>query len=310
MEEQKKNHLSCFGKVILWSIGITTVLSVILSFFFDAIFVLNENQLLYLFSAMAQVIGGLFGLTLTAYVFFVDKFKESTKDDDILYDATTAILNRYFHILILIAIACGIIILFCMIGIIDLHNWMTIYPFIINESVFLFLIGITAILTFGTMLLDPEKLDKEIKRMKRSAEKYYQSTASTSGDFREFLKTYNLLERLIIEFAQECMKNQDSYRYNYKPQIIQSLNVLGLNEIVNGSLLNEINELRMYRNGLVHGVDFDVTQDVCNRIAKIYDTLKYAFAVFRDYGRNSEEWTVAIRKIYDLSGNICSDNMS
>lgn len=301
MEKQKKNQLSYFGKILLWSIGIATVLSVILSACCDAIFVLNENQLLYLFSAMAQVIGGVFGLTLTAYVFFVDKFKESTKDDDTLYDATTAILNRYFHILILIAITCGLIILLCMIGIIDLHNWMAIYPFVINESLFLFLIGITAILTFGTMLLDPGKLDKEIKKMKKSAEKYYQSTASASGDFREFLKTYNLLERVIIDFAQECVKDQNSYRYNYKPQIIQSLKVLGLNEIVNGSLLNEINELRMYRNGLVHGVDFDVTQDVCDRISEIYDALTHAFDVFKNYGRNSEEWTAAIKKVYNLS---------
>ena len=201
MEKQKKNQLSYFGKILLWSIGIATVLSVILSACCDAIFVLNENQLLYLFSAMAQVIGGVFGLTLTAYVFFVDKFKESTKDDDTLYDATTAILNRYFHILILIAITCGLIILLCMIGIIDLHNWMAIYPFVINESLFLFLIGITAILTFGTMLLDPGKLDKEIKKMKKSAEKYYQSTASASGDFRKFLRTYKLLEAVIIDFA-------------------------------------------------------------------------------------------------------------
>ena len=94
MDEQKKSHLSCFGKVPLWSMGIATVLSVILSACCDALFVPNENQLLYLFSAMAQVIGGVFGLTLTAYVFFVDKFKESTRDDDTLYDATTAILNR------------------------------------------------------------------------------------------------------------------------------------------------------------------------------------------------------------------------
>ena len=75
----------------------------------------------------------------------------------------------------------------------------------------------------------------------------------------------------------------------------------GLNEIVNGSLLNEINELRMYRNGLVHGVDFDVTQDVCDRISEIYDALTHAFDVFKNYGRNSEEWTAAIKKVYNLS---------
>ena len=77
--------------------------------------------------------------------------------------------------------------------------------------------------------------------------------------------------------------------------------MLGFNEIVNGSLLNEINELRMYRNGLVHGVDFDVAQDACDRISEIYDALRQAFEVFKNHGRNSEEWTAAIKKVYKLS---------
>lgn len=301
MKSQKKKNFSYFREILFWCLGIATVLSIFFSVCNNPIFVLNENQLLYLFSTMAQVVGGIFGLTLTAYVFFVDKFKESTQDDDILYDAAAALLNRYFHILIIIALICGSIIFLCVIGIIDLHNCMAIYPFVINESVSLFMIGITAILTFGTMLLDPEKLDKEIKRMKKSAEEYYQSSSSKLGDFSAFLKTYNLLERLIIDFAQECMKDQNPYRYNYKPRIIQSLNVLRSNEIVNGSLLDEINELRMYRNGLVHGVDFDVTQNVCDRISDIYRVLHNVFEVFKNHGRNSEEMKEAVKKVYALT---------
>ena len=305
MEKQKKKNSSFFSAILFWSLIIATVLSIIFSAYCNPIFVLNENQLLYLFSTMAQVIGGVFGLTLTAYVFFVDKFKESTQDDEILYDAAAALLSRYFHTLILIALICGSIIFLCVTGIIVLHNWMAICPFVINESVFLFLIDITAILIFGTMLLDPEKLDKEISRMKKGAEEYYQSSSSKPGDFRAFLKNYNLLERVIIDFAQECLKAPNQYRYNYKPQIIQSLKVLVLNEIIDGSLLDEINELRMYRNGLVHGVDFDVTQDACDRISEIYDALLYVFDVFKNHEKNSEEMREALKKVYDLT-HYCS----
>jgi len=301
MKKSSTKYWSRFSITISICLGITTVVSILISFF-NPLFVLNENQLLYLFSAMAQIIGGVFGLTLTAYVFFVDKFKESTKDDDTYYDATAALLNRYFQILIMIAITCGMTIFFCIAGIIILHNWTVVYPFVINESVFLFIIGVASILVFGTMLLDPAKLDKEIAKMKKKAEEFYQAVDTTvSGDFRDFLKSYNLLEHIIIEFAEECMKNQNAYRYNYKPQIIQSLKVLGYNEIINGSLQGEINELRMYRNALVHGIDFSVPQDVCNRISEIHQVLQYAFEVYKNHRRDSEEWNTAIRKVYDLT---------
>lgn len=301
-----KKHLlarrSHFSITILCGLGIATLISVFSSIYFEPMVILNENQLLYLFSAMAQTIGGVFGLTLTAYVFFVDKFKESAKNDDTYYEATAALLNRYFYILILIAVTCGATIIMCIVGIVVLHNWIVVYPFIIDESVLLFLIGIISILVFGTMLLDPEKLDKEIAKMKKQAEEYYQAAGSTeSGDFSDFLKTYNLLEKVIIEFAKECVKGQTTYYQTYKPQIIQSLKVLNKSEIINGALLSEINELRMYRNGLVHGVDFNVTQDACSRISEIYNALKHAFDIFKNNGRDSEEWITAIRNVYGLT---------
>lgn len=297
-----------FSKAVLISFAVITLANIILFANGITIFLLNENQLLYLFSSMAQVIGGIFGLTLTAYVFFVDKFAESTNEDDVLYDAARSILKRHFHILILLAITTGATILFCIFGIIDLHNWTFLYPFIINESVLLFAIGVIAVLTFGAMLLDPQKLDKEIEKMKKNAEKYYQTTEnSASGDFRVFLRTYNKLEKVLVDFAGLYMKDealQATYISNTssrKPQIIQALKILSSRQIIPFSLQNELNELRMYRNALVHGVDFEVSQDVCTRISQIYNTLQQAFDILQKFGKGSAEYEKAIKLVYDLT---------
>lgn len=304
MRNNVSGKLSGFGVAVLLSCTIATVLSIIFAKYIH-LFILNENQLLYLFSAMAQVMGSVFALTLTAYVFFIGKFKESTDGDDTLYDATSALLNSYFHILIVLAAVCGIVILTCIAGIIDLHNWMQIYPFVLNEAVFLFSIGIIAILLFGVMLLDPDKLYKELKHMKKDAEKNDPYSAKKDpGSFTDFLRTYNLLEQLIKDFANSCMDQQSVFTYgsrNKKPQIIQALEELNRHEFINGVLLEEINTFRIYRNGLVHGVDFEVTEDVCKRILEIYSTLENAYDVFRKNGKYSEEWRIAIRKIYDLT---------
>lgn len=306
MKKFSTKYWTSFSITISVCLFISTIASTILSFF-PPLFLLNENQSLYLFSAMAQIIGGTFGLTLTAFVFFVDKFKESSKNDDILYDATNSLLCKYFYILIMIAITCGTSIFLCIIGIIILHNCTIVYPFIVNESIFLFIIGITSILLFGTTLLDPTKLDNEIFNMKKEVEKSYKNSNTTiPGDFRDFLKSYNLLECVIIEFAKKCLESQNTSRNNYRPQIIQSLDVLVHAEIITNLLQNEINDFRMYRNALVHGIDFSIPQDVCHRISEIYDVLRYAFDIYINKGKNSQEWTEAIKKIYDLSKNeIC-----
>lgn len=299
MEKQKK--LSKFSRIRICSLIVATLISLLFTCCCITIFELNENQLLYLFSTMAQVTGGLFGLTLTAYIFFVDKFKESTRGDDVLYDATMSILDRYFRNLSWIGIMCGIVIFLCIFGIIDMHNWFIIYPFVINQGVILFIVLMISILAFGIALLDPNKLDKEVKRLKNNAEKYYESGVSEEGDFREFLKSYNLLERLIVNFAEACLSENKRFLYDYKPQIIQSLKVLIKCDIIDYSLINEIHELRMYRNALVHGIDFSIAQEVCNRIQKIYEILNSAFEIYREKGRDSEEWKNTKQKIYELS---------
>lgn len=265
---------------------------------------MNENQLLYLFSSMAQVMGGVFGLTLTAYVFFVDKFKDSTNGDDTLYDASTSILSRFFRILISLALCAGTIVLLCILGIINLHKYIYFNSFIINESVLAFSIGLISVLAFGVMLLDPEKLEKEIAKMKKSAEEYYKTTEdSKSGDFRTFLRTYNLLQETIINLAKNLieLKNIPYIDKGYKPQIIQSLRVLLLNEIITQTLIQEINELRMYRNGLVHGIDFDISQSVCTRITEIYDGLKNVLDALTKEGKDSNKYKEAVEHLYHIT---------
>lgn len=300
-----KENWSFFRIIILISLGIVTLLSVSLSVKSINIFILNENQLLYLFSAMAQVIGSVFGLTLTAYVFFVEKFKDSAKDDDTYYDAMTTLLSHYFYSLILIAVICGLTIFLCVVGIVALHKRLVSYSFIINESVLFFLIGIVAILVFGIMLFDPKKLEKELTKLKKKADEFYSSLSSDeTGDFIDFLRTYNLLEQVIIDFANICVKNAGGYYYGYKPQIIQSLKLLYREEIISGTLQNEINELRMYRNGLVHGLDFTISKNVCEHIKEIYNALRNAYDICKKGERNSKEWEEAIAKLYDLSRTI------
>lgn len=302
MKKEKPETLRPFSISILIGILCATLLSLIVALIFDPFFALNENQLLYVFSSMAQIIGGVFGLTLTAYVFFVDKFKESTQGDDTYYDATSSLLRRFFQTLALIATACGLTILPSILGIISLHNWTTVYPFIINESVLLFVLSLVSILLFGVMLLDPDKLEKEIKRQVEAVRE--QKATNRLGDFTDFLGNYNSLQEVLIEFASRLVYSKEvspqDFR-KYKPQIIQALKVLNGKQIINYSLLAEIDELRMYRNALVHGVDFTVSQDVCDRIEEIYSTIKNAYEVYLKEGTNSKQWEESIKKVYNLT---------
>lgn len=295
-----------FNKTVLIALLITTFLSVGLVFL-RTVFLLDENQILYLFSAMLQAITGVFGLTLTAFVFFSDKLGNTAREngDVSYYDASVSILNRCFNGLKIVSIICGSSVLLCLIGIIALHNRCVPYmmfSFLINESVSMFIIGIASILYFGVSLVNPNRLEREIGIMKNMAEEYYHNKSSDMpGEFEVFLKNYNRLEKLILDFATTIVNDSDLKRDYYPPRIIQAIKVLFKCEIINAALADEINQLRMYRNGMVHGVDFSVSQAVCDRVEIIHNTLQKAYDAYRKNGKDSNEWKDALNSLYLLS---------
>lgn len=234
-------------------------------------------------------------------MFFVDKFKDSTQGDDTYYDATLALLRRFFQTLVTVAACSGLTILICILGVISLHNWIIMYPFVINQGVLLFVVSLISILAFGGMLLDPDKLDKEIKRQVSDVTT---KPVDKAGDFTEFLKYYNMLQDTIIAFASSLAYNKEVNIFEfrqYKPQIIQSLRVLVITGVINGALREEIDNLRMYRNGLVHGVNFTISQSIIDRVIQIYSTIKEAHEVYKANPRNKAIHDEAIQKIHNLS---------
>ena len=59
--------------------------------------ILNENQVLYLYSTSAQVLAGVYGLTLTGFIFFRNELSREEFEDDTLTEAVESLKSRYFE---------------------------------------------------------------------------------------------------------------------------------------------------------------------------------------------------------------------
>ncbi len=135
-------------------------------------FHLGENQSLFLFSTMAQVVAGLFGLTLTAYVFFADRLRNLAQEVDSYCEAVDTLLTRSFRRLIFISVICWITFLCSVVGIISL-SYGVAYARIMKHTVVFFFASITLVLCFGVTMLDPNKLTKEATRQKQEVQHRY-----------------------------------------------------------------------------------------------------------------------------------------
>lgn len=240
----------------------------------DCFFPLIEYQVDAVSSVMStcsEVLAGLYGITLTGYIFFADRFKDTPEEDESLYDAVQALLIRYNHL-------AGFISLMCMLCIvlaetIVLYGTNTLLPasvhrFWINETLLVSFFTFNLILYFVISVLDPHKVNRISGQKKAKL-----SEDRAAGNPEEFLALWNQIEERLVALRQELAEKMrflpNSGRG--KLQMVQTLEVLPNYGRINMNLWRKLDTLRQYHNLSLHDVNMAVSQEMCD-LAK--DTLK------------------------------------
>ena len=255
-------------------IGLSMIVSFVISFityFINRPFWFNENQLLYIFATIAQVTGGLFGLTLAAYTIIDDKLKKIGESEESSVDYTNQIRAENFNNLISISILSILSIIFSLLVISVYRNrHMEITIFFMMETVCLFVLLLIKIYAF-IQGVNPNniKIKKEKEKEQFDAE-YPVSSGMTEKSFISFIIYYNTLEKTVKRLAQKQLS-----RIYYKANIgfVDALSILREHDIISQKCYAQINELRRYRNSLVHSTEnnqivnptlFEILKNICN----------------------------------------------
>ncbi len=234
--------------------AIVTIILFSISFFNFTPF-LNENQILYLSSTLAQVAATLFGLSITGYIFLEDKLAKDIEKDDTLVDVIEKLKDSYRHILLFGSWVTGLSILFCVINILyaqnaisDVSNYFIRY--IIRCSIIFASASIFSTLRFVYRTVDPHKLRKiSQKGIKESKFSSRINKKKDTNYLDEFLLIYNQLERDINEFISskfdlDGLERRTSYK---------NFHLLLIHGIINDNQYQMLQELRKFRNYTVHG---------------------------------------------------------
>ncbi|KEZ87379.1 hypothetical protein IO99_06060 [Clostridium sulfidigenes] len=308
-----KNYFKeCKLRTKIAGLSIILLLNASLSFCIKPHILLNENQILYLMSTMAQVIAGLFGLVLAAYAIIDPKLKEVGSKDEQLADSVEILRHKYFNNIIILSFMCAITIISCLFTLSLYYEISSkTIPILLNQSTLLCIGSIVLFLYFGCSLLNPNALSNLSKEELKNIEKEY---GGIDKDFKPFVAYYNRLESLIIGYATELM-NQElkltvSYKYvDYKKkhiQIIQALEILGMRKIINRNIYNKIDELRRYRNALVHSLDDEKVNPI------IFEELKSLYQKLYDVYQNKDNedlWNQKRLELYQYGEQITLSEM-
>lgn len=225
-------------------------------------------------STCSEVLAGLYGITLTGYIFFADRFKDTSRDDESLYDAVQALLIRYNHLAGFISLMC----LVCTVmaeGIV-LYGTNTLLPagmlrFWINETLLLNFGTFNLILYFVISVLDPHKLER-ISSQKKSKI----SEDTTAGDIEEFMAVWGEIEDNLLALREELISKMRFIpgANKSKPQLVQTLEVLRNYGRINMNLWRKLDKLRQYHNLTLHDLNMSVSQEMCTLASDVLAELE------------------------------------
>jgi len=253
--------------------GIIQVL-VILDCFFPLI-AYEPDAVSSVMSTCSEVLAGLYGITLTGYIFFADRFKDTSQDDESLYDAVQALLIRYNHLAGFISLMC----LICTVmaeGIV-LYGTNTLLPaglhrFWINETLLMCFCTFDLILYFVISVLDPHKVAR-ISNQKKSKI----SEDTTTGDIEEFMAVWGEIEDNLFALREELISRVrfvPGAHAKGKPQMVQTLEVLRNYGRINMTLWRKLDKLRQYHNLSLHDVNMAVSQEMCDLAKNVLTELE------------------------------------
>lgn len=269
-------------KVIYISIVILIILSLIsvLMGIYSPVWILNENQILYLYSTSAQVLAGIYGLTLTGFVFFRNELSREEFDDDSLTEAIESLKERYFKLLLFVTALSIFTLLICNFIISIEGGGKSIFKIIIiNVAQSSFVVNLITIAYFIFDVIAPKRIEKASLKLQQKFDPIDESVER--GSLERFLKNFNQIEYILQKYGQAFQS--ESYNFQSKSQRRISnaklAQIILQAERIDYKLYNEIKRLITLRNSIVHGAEPVVSSNMVSASEDILKALSNSLSV-------------------------------
>lgn len=229
---------------------------------------ISADALYALFSTSASVVAGLYGITLTGYIFFLEHIQRDSREDETLSDPIALLKRDYNRLALFITVlaflslmANGFQLLY------GAENALLpegVHRFLMDETLWLTSATIFCIMCFILLVVAPDKIQRISERYKKRID----GSGGEEGGLQQFLEDYRKIEDLLRKLAG---KMGSSFR------IKDAVNPAGLlkgMDLMEDTIWEELNLVRSYHGYVLHSSDKRVSQEMCDFTASLKASLK------------------------------------
>ena len=244
----------------LWFILFMIFEFIVLYQSFYPVMSISETALYQTIGISAQIVAGLYGITLTGYIFFLEHLQQLKRENESLQNIVDALKQRYHTMVKVISMyVVAIVILSIILMLYGTNN--SFFPeklirFLTYENCILALTATGFIVYFVMNVVDPDKIQKISYQYKERLS----SSDETCGDVKEFLKDYLEIECIFMKYLNQI--SETDFIFLQKSEI-QLKTIFLWKTDWKEKLIDEVLKLRKYYNYLVFSQEMIVSQEMC-----------------------------------------------
>ncbi|MCL7765487.1 hypothetical protein MPF19_18875 [Polaribacter sp. Z014] len=231
-------------------------------YFINPIFILNENQILYLFSAASQVIAAIFGLIITGYIFLRNELDRKYERDESYQEIITILKEEYFRLISIISSFTVTSIILCFLNIVlESSAHKSILDITINITGIIVIGSLLFIVSFILKILSPNSFEFASEELRR---KYTTNENGERGSLEDFLKNYNEIEYILQKYGSSLLYENLTDYESIKMKRIPNrklVTILTKENKFDNKLESDLLKLISLRNGIVHGLNPTISNE-------------------------------------------------
>lgn len=240
---------------------------------FSPIEVFSMEAISQVLGTSAEVVAGLYGLTLTGYIFFQDRLQQKADDDDLLEDIITLLKKRYHNMVLILSGTCFVVIMLAFNFIIYQPESGVLpikaYYFWGYESLFLVFVALLFNIYFVITVVDPDKIPRASLQYKQKI-----SNSNTElGSLQGFLQDYEEIEQLLIKKSEGLAVSQLGTNPWKALKHLNGKEKLEIRKIVSDPLLINLTKLSQYYSYMVFSQEMTVSKEMCELAQKVKQEL-------------------------------------
>lgn len=226
---------------------------------FHPMLFLTESSLTQVLSTGIQVIAGLYGITLTGYIFFSEHLERAAQENETIAQVVDLLKQRYSQLILVVTSIC--LACFSSGGFLLLYGFSnrvlppTLHLLLVNETIFFMLVAVVLILYFVVDVVDPYKFEKISSKYKAKLGGNHDELGNT----QEFMGNCETIKTLLLELIpQKLMSGAD-----FKPSVELLGRLLRAQNALSRPLWENIDKLIKYYSYMLYSGEMTASEEMC-----------------------------------------------